>query len=118
MADFSALVRSMVGVADTITKSLQATVLHWPYETRDVWNAETQKGSISRQCVLENKQKYVRNASGDEVLTNAKLTFPVPISIGILDNFTVPDGTVYTVQAFEGPVGNDGKAFVTTVYIG
>jgi hypothetical protein len=117
MADFTTLVNSLVGTANRITASLQATVGHEAYSgtlTRD--GQPNFATSVSRTAIVEKKQHQVRAQDGTIRLSETRLVFLVPLTVDVRDRFTLPDGMKPAILSLGGPLGSDGKAFVTEIY--
>lgn len=117
-----ALTRDLVAFADDFTQSLQATVTHRAVVSRDAYNKPTYDNAgagTSRTCLLEYQTRSIRQVDGTEKLSIAKLTFPRPLTIGLDDKMTLPDGTSCLVIGVSGLADPDTTGrFVTEVWLG
>jgi hypothetical protein len=117
MADFTKLINELVAVANDITTSLQAQILHQAFKnySRDgqpVWSPIV----VKRAAIVEKRQDQVRALDGTQKVSHTRLTFLVPVSIDPRDKLTLPDGSAPAILAVKAPLGSDGKAFVTEVW--
>ena len=100
---FESLIRAGIKTADTLTKSLQVTVQHYPY-TGVGHNAKLQYGTaVSRKALVEKGNKYLRTVNGKEITRSVMITLLGPVAsngatgrtepIDPRDKFVLPDGT-------------------------
>lgn len=113
---FDALIRGLLLDADSITESLNdATVLHWPWLSRDVEGSGVYPNAgIPLRCLVEFKQRMLPNPSRPQEMISqvAVLTFVRPIApngaagrrepIDNRDLFTLPNGYLAGVIAVDG----------------
>lgn len=118
MAGFADLVRTMVGVADTLSADVQVTVTHKVITARDATNKPTSFSTTSRQCVYEERTFRPRTVDGVEVTPGGKLTFPRNVVVTVEDQFTLPSGKVARVLDVVGPADPVSGRYITEVYIG
>ena len=98
------VVSAGVAIADSITGSLQDTVTHKPFLSRGVSGTVTYDTSVSRQAIVNMREKMLRDRNGKEILSIAQITFPRPVAITLEDLFTLPDGTEHPVATVDGLV--------------
>jgi len=110
MAGFADLVASGVSIANTLTETLQATVTHKTGLTRDAFGTPTFSTSTSRKAIVEKRNKLLRDAMGQEVLSKALLTFPYPVTIANTDMVTLPDSSELAILMVRGIVDPDTNA--------
>lgn len=142
----NSIIRSGVRIADTITKSLQGTVMHSAWIGQDGFgrpiygntvsgleirsdNPATADVAVGRQCVVELKQR-IREIQGRNVMTHAHLTFvgPIPINgmtterkeaVDPRDVFVLPDGTSGPVVDVEGVLDSETNLmYAVEVWLG
>jgi hypothetical protein len=118
MADFGALVRKVVGVADALTSSLQVTVSHYRRTGQAGDGTATFASPVTRRGLFEASSKRYTDGGGVLHVEHGKLTFVGNVPIVIGDEITV-QGTRVPVQGVEG-LGDpaDTGKFVTEVTLG
>lgn len=115
----TSLIQNGVSIADTLTSSLQATVTHKPYSSNDKFNKPTYGTNVSRKCIVDRNQKWLRTAQGEEKLSLAKLTFPYPVTVDERDKFTLPDSTEMPILHVKGIVDPTTNAeYAVEVFLG
>jgi hypothetical protein len=97
------LIRSGVATANGITEELQVAVTHEPWVGKDQYGGPVFGTPVSRQALVEMKQRLRRSYTGQEVMQMAAVTFLVPVEpngaagrrepIDPRDRITLPDGT-------------------------
>jgi hypothetical protein len=108
-----------ISVANTITTSLQATITHAAWSSNDGYGKPTYSTGVSRTAIVERRQKHIRTATGDDVVSLAKLTFPYPVTIDERDKITLPDSTVMPILRIDGVVDPTTNAeFMVEVELG
>ena len=125
----SDIIRNGVALADSLTVSLQATVQHAAWTGQNGFGDDEHAANVARLAIVERKQKLVRNAAGEEVLSQHVISILRPISangtsgrnepIDVRDRFTLPDGTtgpIINVESFVDP--SIGAGFYHIVYLG
>ncbi len=124
MAGFADLVRTLVGMADTLTASLQANVSHyaWSEASKDNSGKVTWGSATSRAALVEDTHTFVRNQAGEMVLATTKVTFLRQVTIDVRDKIVLPDGKtskILRVDGFVDPSGAvTGGRYLTQVYLG
>ena len=98
------ILQNGISVANTVTESLQATVTHAAFSSKDGYGKFTYATGVARKCIVERRQKYVRTNEGQEKLSLAKLTFIEPVTIDERDKITLPDSTVMPILKIDGVV--------------
>lgn len=107
------VIRKGVGIAHSVTKSLQVTVSHYPWLGQEGSGAPIFPTTpLLRVCLYERKQRRVATRSGREVVSEHQLTFLEPIApngatgrqepIDERDKFVLPDGTTGPILRVEG----------------
>lgn len=72
---FDSLIRGLVsGVADPLTKSLQATIVHHAWVGSDGFSSQHESAGTSRKALIEPMHKQVRLPNGKFVAIQAKVT--------------------------------------------
>ena len=126
------VVRSGVAIANSVTKTLQATVTHKQWiGPSDGYGTETYLDAVERTALVEFKQKMIKTGSGQLVMSRATVTFlePIPpIGAGVdgrqepidsRDIITLPDGTTGPILDISGFVDSGTNApFFGAVSIG
>jgi hypothetical protein len=126
MADFTGLINQLVGVANTITASLQAQVTHAPlaktspgHDGQPIYTRDgqpTYKTAVKRTAIVEKRQDQVRALDGTQKVSHTRLTFLSPFALDPRDKLTLPDGSSPAILAVKGPLGSDGVPFVLEVW--
>ena len=124
-----ATIRAAISVISTATADLQATVAHAAWTGKDGYNKPTFATPVSRQALVELKQRLRRLPNGQEVLQQAAVTFIGPISpngatgrrepIDPRDSITLPNGysgPILDVQGLVDPSTN--RPFMVSVVMG
>ena len=129
MAGFADIIRSGVALADSLTTTLQPTVLHAAWTGNDGTGGYTYASAVKRPALVERKQKMVRKASGEEVLSTHAVYFLRPIKnngatgrqepIDPRDRITLPDGTTSNILTVSSFIDKDsGAGYFHEVYLG
>lgn len=126
---FDDIIRTGVALADSLTASLQDNVSHEAWTGLNSVGDVTYAAAVSRQAIVERKSRRHISATGQEILTSARITFLRPIAangaagriepIDGRDKITLSDGTtapVVDVEAIMDPDTNAG--YFTTVWLG
>ena len=95
------VIRSAVKTADSVTKDLQATVIHRIWMSQDEFGAPVYK-NVARRALVDQRQKSIRSNSGQLVQSRATVTFPVPIEVSPKDLIILPDGTSWPILDVSG----------------
>ncbi len=113
MAGWADLVRKMVGVADTLTATLQDTVTHyaWSGATVDSYNKVTAWGiGVTRNAIVEPTSRLIRRDDGSLVQAVYKITFPRPVAVDSRDRIVISNGTEGPILDVSGIVDPDTNA--------
>jgi hypothetical protein len=119
MAGFADVIRAGVGIADSLTSTLQVTVGHekWLDQTTD--GDPTYARKVFRKAVLDLRLSRVRTPQGQEVVSRASLTFVRPTVVAYKDRITLPDGSTGPILSINGFVDADTKKpFLAEVWLG
>jgi hypothetical protein len=123
MAGFADLVSSLLAaVADPLSSTLQAKVLHYEWLAQSGSGAPTWKapGGTSRQALVIAKQQLVKTSDGKEVMSSHYVFFPRPVIVSPKDRFQLPGEVVtrpvLSAQGLENPV--TGTAYYREVFLG
>ena len=119
----STLVSSLIAVADNLTTSmgLQASVTHYAWTANgSTYGEPTYATGVARNAIVEMKQRLRRLAGGQEVLQQASVTFPRPITangatgrrepIDPRDKIVLPNGYTGPILSVEGLENPDTTA--------
>ena len=108
----SATIANVIEVANRVTADLQDTCTLTRYTGVNAFSEPTFAAGISVQALVEYKQERVRAASGDDILSSAKITIFGPVTaegsanrrepIDPRDKITLPDGEIATPIDVEG----------------
>lgn len=123
------IIRSVVGIANTVTDSLQVTVTLQQWLGSDGFGASSYDDPISLKCLLDVRQQERRLPSGQMVMTKAVLQFLEPIApngaagrlepIDPRDIITLPDGTTGPIVDMEGMVDpTTNRPYFQRVWLG
>lgn len=115
---FDDLVRTGVALADRMTESLQAPIVHEPWVGQGDTGEPIYAAPIQRTAIVEYEPKQVQ-ARGQAVEVAARVVFLRPVLVGHSDRLTLPDGTTGPLVRIGGLADPDaGWAFVVEVMIG
>lgn len=116
---FRDLIKNGVALADSLTSDLQPDVAFEAWVGQDAFGKALYAAPLSVACLVERKQKLVRNPTGEEVMSSHALTILRPLApngapqrsepIDTRDRFTLADGTTGTIintEGFDDPVTN------------
>ena len=110
MAGFADIIASGVSIANNLTTTLQATVTHKSGLTRNAYGKPTFSTSTARTAIVEKRNRLVRDAAGQEVLSKAVITFPYPVTISNTDILTLPDSSELAILLVRGIIDPDTNA--------
>lgn len=109
--------RSAVAVAHKVTGSLQVEVTLDPWVGTDEYGKPTFGLQKCVSAIVERRQRMVRTATGEEVLSTCRLTILEPSRdtaiasslerqqfLDTRDTVTLPDGTTSPILAIEGVI--------------
>lgn len=80
MAGFNTLISTLVGVANNLTSSLQATVGWYKWNGSDSYSKATYDSVVNVTMVVEYSQKMFRRPGGDQVMQAGVLTYVGPLT--------------------------------------
>ena len=115
------LIASLIALGQNLSQSLgaAATVTYIPAVTADGAGKETVPGTpVARSAIVNKVQKLVKNAEGQDVMSQAYVAFLDPSPVSVYDRIILPDGTtgpILSVQAFYD--GSNGP-IMSEVYLG
>jgi hypothetical protein len=106
-----------VSIIDSVTKSLgmQAKVKHKQF-TGDGGVGDAGFKIVTRDAVVEMKQRQFRTFSGELGVSKAVLTFTSPVKVVEFDEIYLPDGTGGKVMGVGTPVDATGH-LIAEVYL-
>lgn len=93
------------------------TVVHTPVLSRDSYGKITYGTGVSYQSRVVYKNKQVRSANGEIVMSAGTVWFAQTISISASDKITLPDGTTPQIISVEKYPDDRGDRF-TKIYFG
>jgi hypothetical protein len=115
----SELIADLVGLAKELVEDfdIPVTVAHRAYTGQDNKRKPTYAAPVNRQAIWQDDVRSVRDADGNEVLTQARVSFLENVTIGARDvlEWSGRSGPVLSIQGLAAPEG--GKYFAT-VFIG
>lgn len=78
--DLSGIVRNAVSLADSLTESLQAEVMHSAWIEADAYGEPVFAAAVGRLAIVEERVRERQLSSGRVIMSRAKVTFlrPVP----------------------------------------
>jgi len=108
-----------VALVDSLTASLQQTVMHAAYTGYDSYGAATYAAPVTRYAIVEMMTLLYRNQQGEEVLQRAVVLFPRSVAVDSRDKITLQDGTTGPILDVRG-VGDPGTGdtYYTEVSLG
>jgi len=115
------LVSNAVALADSLASkfSLQSSISHEACVAVSGNGNRTFGTPVTRSAVVVKKQKLVKTASGEIVMSTAYLAFLTPVVIGLLDRITLQDGSTGPILNTEGFINVEtGNPALTEVYLG
>lgn len=125
----AAIVRSAVATANGVTSDLQVAVTHEAWTGVDGQGSSSYAAGVSRDAIVEHKQRLVRTAAGEMLMARARLMFLEPIPdngatgrrepIDPRDRITLPDGStgpILDVQGMTDPATD--RPYALEVFLG
>ena len=95
-------IRAAVKTVDTVTKALQATVLHEVYLGDSGVGDVKYAPAVKRLAIVDKKQRQIKSSTGVLVMSSATVTILDPkVVMNEKDRIFLPDGT-------GGEIGNIG----------
>lgn len=127
--DLSAIIRDGVATADTITKSMQATVIHHAYTGQDRSGTPSYAAPVSYKAIVEYRQESRKTDEGTEQLSRAYVAFIQPVAangaagrvepIDERDLITLPDMTTGPILEVRGLTDDDtNRPYFSEVWLG
>lgn len=129
---FDDLVRNGIALANSMTADLQATVQHRRWIGQSTAGKPTYATAVQRQALVERRQRRVRMVDGQEILSEATVSFLEPLAaytptvtgrrdpIDERDELVLPDGTtgpiLKTDDGLFDPVTR--RTYMHVVYLG
>lgn len=103
------LITSVIGIADSVTKEVQVTVIHEAAQLNadgspvdDGFGNLSFDGAAEVQMLLENEQRLIRTHNGQDAMSQAKLTVLQPLQISVHDRISLPDGRTGPILRIKG----------------
>lgn len=113
------LLDDLVGVANQVTQQLglQSTVSHESADTPTGSGGRRYLAAVARQAIVIKKQRLVKTATGEMVMSQAYVAFINPTVVTLLDRITLADGTTGPILNTEGFV-TAVNPILTEIYLG
>jgi hypothetical protein len=113
-----ALVRSGVAMAKSLTASLQPTVSHAAYVSRNEYGVPTYATAVDRPALVEVKSRWLRRTDGSELVARATVTILENVTVTPLDKIMLPDGSTGPILDVQGLADPAGGLFYVQVFLG
>lgn len=126
---FDDLIRTGVALADSLTGSIQAAVMHSAWVGQDALGDDSYAAAVSRPAIVERMIRERQASDGRTIRATAEITFLRPIApqgtagriepIDSRDKLVLPDGftdPVADVKALLDP--DTGRGYYAIVYLG
>lgn len=112
--------RSGIALANNLTSSLQASVVHKVSAGQDLRGKQLYPTAVNRRAIVEMKQKSIKTPSGELVMARASVLFLDPaVIVKVTDQIILPDGSTGPILDIEGFVDAEiGKPMLTQVFLG
>jgi hypothetical protein len=113
------LLDDLVGLADQVTDSLglKSTVTHESISSVSGSGNRSYLAPVARQAIVVKKQRLIKTASGEMVMSQAYIAFLNPTVVNVLDRITLADGTTGPILNTEGFV-TAVNPILTEIYLG
>ena len=129
MADFSALTRKGLEIADSLTESLQVIVTYRPWIGFDGYGSQLYGDAQQIEAIAEKSNALLKDSEGNEIRAENTITIPRPITangatgreepIDPRDSFVLPDGSGGIVASVDTVVDpSSGYGYYKVVYLG
>lgn len=115
---FDTLVRSGVALANSLTGSLQATVLHQVGTVDGRGQVHVNPVPVPRQALVERSMRTIVAFDGTEKVSDTKVTLLAPVEVGQYDRITLPDGSYGPILNVQGLLDPAGAPYLTQVWMG
>lgn len=118
------IIRRGVALADRITDSLQAEVIHYHWSgddqaDQDATGDKIFPSPVTRKAIVTLKQQFIRTSAGEDAVARAQVTFLSPVDVHMQDQIILPDGTTGPILDITGPVDpSTGRAYTIDVWLG
>jgi hypothetical protein len=125
------IVRNAVATADSFTTDLQTTVTHYAWTGQDDTGKPTYAAGVSRKAHVEDMDRLMRDASGQEITARHKITFLRPIAangaanrrepIDPRDKIVMKNGVTGPIAAIDGYVdgaSTSGFSYFAIIWLG
>lgn len=122
------MVRSAVGIADKVTKPLQASVSYERFVSQDAYGTRTYAAIVYLKAIVEWKQRSVRTTTGDLSVSRSSVMFidikelvSATSGEGVDDNdrIILPDGTTGPILDMSGFIdAGTGHPIATECWLG
>lgn len=113
------LVRNGVALANNLTVSLQDTVTHTSFGGNDGFGGHSSGSAVTRKAIVEKKQKLIRNATGENVMSSHSVAFLSPVNVDPRDKIVLSDGTTGKILNIEGLINpSTDQGYYCLVYLG
>lgn len=108
---FDDIIRSGVGILNTLTASLKVTVTHEAWTGKDAYGKHSYAAGVSRQAIVEHRQSVRRTRDAWVTIVEPVVLITEPVAdngasgrrepIDPRDRITLPDGRVLTTLEVE-----------------
>ena len=108
------ILRNAIATANSVTSSLQSTILHEAWIGQDGYGKPTYATGVQRQAIVEMRQRRRPLPDGRELIQEAHITFVQPIAangaserrepIDPRDRITLPSGLTGPIHDVRGVV--------------
>ncbi len=72
---------------------LDYTVTYYQWKSYDAHGSPTYETSVSKTCYIERTPRLVRDSTGQQVVSSARLYMPGTETYNVKDKFVLPTGT-------------------------
>lgn len=113
------LVRSAVALAGRVVDPLRVAVSHAAWASTNAYGEHTYATAVSREALVDWKQRLVQTRDGKEALSVCTVTFFEDVALDIRDKLTLPGGQTAPLLAFEGLVDpSTNRRYLTQAFLG
>lgn len=131
MGGLADIIRGIVGVADTVTRSAQVDVIHQQWASQDTMGKVTfsPPAGVIRKAVVERKTRLVKKANAQDIEAKHYVLFVHPIPplgaagrqepVDERDQITLPGGLTGPIAEINEVLDPaTGRGYVTEVWMG
>jgi hypothetical protein len=124
MAGFADLIRTGLGIADSLTSTMQVTVSHrrvLPTGTgaaQDVYGERQLDLVRTYGAIVERKVQTVRLATGEERLIQTRMMIPRAVVVTTRDEFKIGTETLGPIVNVQGAADPAGGTYYTEIWFG